>query len=249
MVGMELMDFPATTVDLWLIPLPEEGLTLQQLERQLSDGDYKRAMEFSRPSARSSFALTRAAARYILSRYLGLDAVAINFGKTDLGKPHVLATQNARGLRFNLTHSGQLAVLAVTAHSEVGVDIEYLGRRRNLHALIGRYFGETTSAALEQMTEAEAKPAFLRAWTQLEAFQKAIGEGLRGNYVKTEFALEPRPAGQFFGVTTDRGEASGWMSAELALPENYTGTVVAQSASSLSVNYFSLTPAELLATS
>ncbi len=118
--------------------------------------------------------LAGAALREILGGYLNIPAARVRLDRTPQGKP-LLA--DGGGPSFNLSHSGRMAVVAVSARERVGVDIEQLsGRSRE--RLYGRVLGSAEEAVVRACPPAERERAFLRHWTAKEACVKAHGSGL-----------------------------------------------------------------------
>jgi 4'-phosphopantetheinyl transferase len=133
-------------------------------------------------------AAARRALREILGAYLGEDpdAVALTIGAQ--GKPAL--ARGARGepaaaatppLSFNLSHSGGLALVAVTASgTPVGVDLERLRPRRDLVRLAARWLPAADAEAVAAAADGEREAVFYAAWTRHEARTKCTGGGLSG---------------------------------------------------------------------
>lgn len=112
-----------------------------------------------------------------LSRYLGVAAEQLQLIDDGYGKPHL--AEPAGPLRFSWSHSGEIAVLAVTRDDiELGVDVERGSRRLRVDALAQRYFAPGEVALLAQTESAARKARFLAMWTAKEAVLKALGRGL-----------------------------------------------------------------------
>ena len=95
----------------------------------LSPDEQARAARFRRPADRTRFAASHVALRHILAAYLSPErpehgAGALRFAVTAQGKPHLIRPASAPDLRFSLSHSGDLALIAITFGREVGVDVE-----------------------------------------------------------------------------------------------------------------------------
>jgi 4'-phosphopantetheinyl transferase len=111
-----------------------------------------------------------------LGRYLDLPPSAVPLETPPHGKPQLAASANS-DLRFNLAHSGQLAVVAVTRGGEIGVDVERVRPVEHWPEISSRYFHAEEAALLG--AEAHETPAtFFRCWTRKEAVLKAIGVGI-----------------------------------------------------------------------
>ena len=142
----------------------------------LSPDERRRAARFHFERDRRRFAAARGILRAILGRYLGLDPSALGFAYGHHGKP-ALASPSA-GPRFNVSHSGGLALLAFAAEHEVGVDVEQERPVPEMDSIRERNFSARENAELGVLPEAERGRAFFRCWTRKEAFIKAIGDGL-----------------------------------------------------------------------
>jgi 4'-phosphopantetheinyl transferase len=150
-----------------------------RLLRRLSPDELARAERFHFARHRDRFVAARALLRLLAGRYVGIPAREVRFNYGRRGKPCLhpsLAGPNR--LRFNVSHSDGLALLAFGWDSELGVDIEIERTLRDWESIAERYFTAGERAALGQLPSAERDRAFLRAWTRKEALFKATGDGL-----------------------------------------------------------------------
>ncbi len=159
----------------------------------LSDDEQARASRFLRESSRRRFVAARDALRRVLARCLACSPRAIRFGYEPQGRPFVV--EPAQGeLAFNVSHSDELALLAIGYGRRLGIDVERLGRRVSGEAVARRFFAPREAEALFALPEAERPAAFLRIWTRKEAYVKALGEGLRLPLDSFEVSLGEPPA-------------------------------------------------------
>jgi 4'-phosphopantetheinyl transferase len=121
-------------------------------------------------------AASRQTLRQVLGRYLGADPDSIELRLGQHGKPAL--ADPGTGLRFNLSHSGGIALIAVARAREVGIDVERIVPRRNLLGLAERALGAGAAAALRAVPADERPLAFHRAWVRHEALAKCHGVGL-----------------------------------------------------------------------
>jgi 4'-phosphopantetheinyl transferase len=113
--------------------------------------------------------------RTVLATYLNVEPEAVPLTRTPTGKPQLASM---RGPAFSLAHTGDLAVVAVTARPAVGVDIELAGRRA-AERTIRRALTDDERRAIDALDSPDARAeAFLRHWTVKEAYVKALGTGL-----------------------------------------------------------------------
>ncbi len=126
--------------------------------------------------------------RELLGAYLGLAADALPLACAAHGKPYLAGP--AGWLGFNLSHSGQHALIALGRGLELGVDLECSRRERPVAALARRYFRADEAARLERLPATRQQRAFLALWTCKEAVLKAIGRGLAFGLDRLGFALD-----------------------------------------------------------
>lgn len=117
-----------------------------------------------------------AALREVLARYLDERPTGIELRTGPHGKPAL--ADPSLPLRFSLSHSGELALVAVTLEREIGVDVERIRPRRNLERLAERALDPAAAAAVGAAAPTDKLTAFHRAWTRREAIAKCLGTGL-----------------------------------------------------------------------
>ncbi len=142
----------------------------------LSLPERRRAEAIRNPLVYRSYIHNRANMRRILSAYLDLHPGLLELGNGLKGKPYVSVPTT--DLRFNLSHSGGLALLAVLRGKEIGLDVECVRPRQGLEAIARRMFDRQTASALLDLPPQERIHGFHREWTRLEAGVKALGDGL-----------------------------------------------------------------------
>jgi 4'-phosphopantetheinyl transferase len=157
----------------WLWHVPIRGDFPAESWGVLDSGERARADRFLRREDRCRFVESHAAMRRILADLTGGSAADLPLTVTEDGKP-VLA---ASPLRFNLSHSGDHAVLAASFDAEVGVDVETSA------AADSDGIADLVMSAAEKRSYLARPPerradAFLRLWTRKEAVLKAVGCGL-----------------------------------------------------------------------
>jgi 4'-phosphopantetheinyl transferase len=124
---------------------------------------------------RRDFLVARGIVRSVLGAYLGIPPADVRIAAGANGKPFV---DSPAAPAFNVSHSHGLAVVAVAAGFEVGVDLELVDPRLEVGAVARRFLSADEAAYLSQLVPAPRTSAFLRLWTRKEAYAKAIGDGL-----------------------------------------------------------------------
>lgn len=174
-------------VFLWLVDLADPAL--DALASCLSAQEQARAARYRGEALQRGYRRGRAALRHILARQTGQTPAALALAEGPLGKP-VLAQG---GPHFNLSHSGTLALVAV---SEVAVGIDLEQRRDGFDgaALAPLVCHPEERAALAALPPAQAQSRFLQLWTHKEAYCKLLGTGLHTDPARLTFGASPGPA-------------------------------------------------------
>ncbi len=157
------------TVDVWKVSLDTEDGWLPP-----TPAEAERAARFVSDAPRRQYLRSHAALRAILRKYT---EAPLDFATAEHGKPYLPA---APELKFNLSHSHEMALVAVAQGFEVGVDVERLRPLRECMAIAERFFPPLEAAALADVAPAEREREFFRRWTAIEAKLKARGVGLFG---------------------------------------------------------------------
>lgn len=143
----------------------------------LDDDERRRAGRFMFDKDRRRFVAAHTAMRVTLGRYLQTEPAALRFANAEGGKPRLIGAPI--DLRFNLSHAGERALLAVAIGSEVGVDIEAHRVISDPLNIAKRFFSAAEQKRLREASPSDVDDVFLRIWTRKESFIKARGDGLR----------------------------------------------------------------------
>jgi 4'-phosphopantetheinyl transferase len=157
----------------------------------LSADEIARAARFHFEKDRLRFTRCRGVLRLVLARFLEIPPERIQFFYTAKGKPELSAGQNPKGLNFNVSHSDNMAVIAVGVGPALGVDIEKMRSNVNTNDLAERFFSTRERQALQSLPDAARFQAFYACWTRKEAFLKANGEGL--SFPLSDFSVTVDP--------------------------------------------------------
>jgi 4'-phosphopantetheinyl transferase len=173
-------------VDVWvadldaLPPTPEDWSVL-------SPDEAERAHRFRFDRHRNRFVRCRALLRQLIAEKTGGDAAAIAFRYGNYGKPEV------DGIHFNVSHSENLAAIALTHDRPVGIDVEAIDVTREVLPLARTAFSPAERAAIAAMTSEQQIAAFFRGWTRKEAYLKLLGTGFSLSPESFTVSLAPEP--------------------------------------------------------
>ena len=214
-------------VHVWRVDVDRAGSDLDRLEESLEGGERARARRFRFETDRRRFVSRRGVLREVLARYLGLPAAALRYRLAPHGKPR-LAGALPVDLRFNLSHSAGLALIAVTQGREVGVDVERVVPQRADDGVARRFFAPGEMDELGRFGGHDWIEAFFRCWTRKEAYIKARGEGLSFPLERFEVSLGPDEPARVLRVDGSAAEALGWSMLALNPAPGYAGAVVVE---------------------
>ena len=212
---------PESAVEVWRIPLALSAFELEHLARLLSCDEQMRAARFQFARDRSRYVGARGMLRVLLGSYLGLAPAAVALDSSPHGKPVLAAPSIA--VHFNLTHTGDLAICAITRNRVLGVDVERLDRMIDHDALARRFFSEREYAELQVIPSAERNRAFLACWTCKEAVAKAIGLGLSLPLNQIEVTADPDKPPRVLNIA--QGDAGEWSLYRIDAGSAYVATL------------------------
>jgi 4'-phosphopantetheinyl transferase len=150
----------------------------QELRGILTDDELDRANRFSFEIDRQRFIATRGTLRSILSRYITIYPSHLRFHYNQYGKPFLAAEFSAYLINFNLSHSGSMALYAITRNMEIGVDVERVRSDFEYEEIAELFFSANEVAILRMIPTEKKLEAFYNCWTRKEAYIKAQGKGL-----------------------------------------------------------------------
>ncbi len=213
-------------VHLWRVPLYWPPPIVAGLAATLSSDELERAGRFIRAADCARFVACRGALRSILGRYAALPPASCRFVYGAYGKPGLLHSPAGAGLQFNVSHSGDWALIAVVRDAPVGVDLEQIRPGVDVNGVGQMAFSAAERELLRTMPEEGQLAAFFDLWTCKEAYLKGVGTGFFGAPHQVTLTAGARSAGSAPG----NGEEGtrGWFVANLSLVEGYAAAVAAE---------------------
>ena len=225
---------------IWRIVIEEKSYNLQSLTQLLSTDEISRANRFRFQKDRTQFIIARGMLRTILSRYLHVQPASLHFGYGAQGKPYLI---NKNGepdnLRFNLSHSEEIILYAVTLDQELGIDVERIRPEFATETIAEKFFSPSEVKSLRGLPPVLQPAAFFNCWTRKEAFLKARAEGLTYPLDQFSVSLLPGEPPGLLSLAADSQELSRWSFFHLTPKPGYIGTLVV-SGHYAQLRYFSL---------
>jgi 4'-phosphopantetheinyl transferase len=196
----------AGDVHVWLASLDRPPEVVAACESILSEPERDKASRMRFAADRQRVVVGRCLLRRILGTYLRINPADLVFAYNRNGKPSL---EGERGLHFNLSHSGSMALYAVTALGEVGVDLEQLRPLPEMDDIAQRWFSAEEQTVFREVSKLDQAPSeqreavFFKLWTRKEAVAKCHGGGI----------AEPEIAGSFRGQVVEINPGPGFAGA------------------------------------
>ena len=224
------------------LDLNAESSRIESLRSVLSPDELVRADRFKFDEPRRRFVVCRAALRRLLGSCLDCGPESLKFvyglhGKPML-EPNAVASAGHSPLaphpllvEFGVSHSADLALIAITVGRRVGVDVERHDAKVRILKLATRFFSPREAAELVSLPECDQLAGFYRGWTCKEAYLKATGFGLSFPLSKFTVALNPRESMSLLEVADQPDEAARWRMHSLDVAADFSAAMLVEAAS------------------
>ena len=175
---------PENEAQLWYFKVDEFFKEVEFYANLLSLKETARANSFKFAKDRRVYILARGLLRILSGRYLNKIPKNIKFDYGEYGKPNY---NFQTPIKFNISHSGNIIVMAFARNCEIGVDIEKIKDDFDVIDIAQHFFSPDEIQTLEALPEKERVHGFYRCWTRKESFIKAKGSGL--SFPLTSFSV------------------------------------------------------------
>jgi 4'-phosphopantetheinyl transferase len=224
-------------VRVWLIDLTVDDNDLDELIRLLDIDERARAARFVRTHLSRRFVASHAALRILLGGALGIAPEAVRFRYGIRGKAALAGELAASEMTFNLSHSGEAALIAIAERRAVGVDLEDLRRDVDFELLTAHSLAQAEYAWISSLPPESRREAFYTCWTAKEAYIKARGDGLSFGLKDFETLPDAESDGLRLTVYKTAVESARWTLTRLSLPPGWIGALAVEaSATGAEVN-------------
>ncbi|HEX3470576.1 MAG TPA: 4'-phosphopantetheinyl transferase superfamily protein [Silvibacterium sp.] len=209
-------------VHIWRLE-PEPAVELSHYFHLLDRGEQDRAGRFRFQHLTRSFIVDHGRLRLILGAYTRSNPEDLVFSLNKFGKPRLEDLDS--GLRFNLSHTEGLTLLALCLDAEIGIDVEAVRPMEDWQEVARSHFSIRENDALKSTIRSDRQNAFFRCWTRKEAFLKANGHGLSMPLDSFAVSLAPEEFPALLDCAWDPHETSRWLLFSLELGQKFIGAL------------------------
>lgn len=217
--------------------LDAERFSIDTAIAMLSKYELMRAEQFVFDRDRHRFIIARAELRRQLASRTKLPPELIEFEYGRHGKPLLASGQTEIDLRFNVSHSENLALYAFSLGREIGVDVEAIRAIPDSDDIAEHCFSQQERHELSSLVSADKQKGFFSCWTRKEAFIKALGKGFSRSLDSFDVSTLPADADVVSKVGSINDVDSHWelysfnpapgFVAAIALEHEFENTVIA----------------------
>jgi 4'-phosphopantetheinyl transferase len=154
-----------------------------------------------------------------------MDPAQLEFREGPYGKPELISNTSVESLKFNLSHSHEAALVALTVERQIGVDIEYVKPGFKWQEVAERFFAPGEITRLRALPADEQPRGFFTCWTRKEAYIKAKGGGLSIPLQDFEVSLSSGASASLISCTSDPKETTRWSLAKVDVGPEYEAAV------------------------
>lgn len=218
---------PDDEVHVWRASLNSSASDAARLKLILSSDELERAEAFHFETDSRRCVVGRGYLRLLLGDILNLPANSLRFEYDEFGKPRLTPTQE-RLLRFNVSHSGDLILIAITRGRVVGVDVERIRTDLDLEEVAARFFSINEYKRLALLDGPGRYEAFFTCWTRKEAYLKARGDGLSLPLDHFDVSFRPMEEARLLETRHDPAEVGRWKLLPVSVPAGYVAAVAVE---------------------
>jgi 4'-phosphopantetheinyl transferase len=208
-------------VHLYAFRLDAAAQVISDFKRMLSEEERRRAERFGMEHLQRRFIVAHGVMRSVLGGCLSCAPSEVEYAYGVRGKPRLVHAE----IEFNLAHSDELGLLAVTRGMAVGVDVEKLRPMPDGLDIARRFFSAREVAMFETVPVAGHDEAFFNLWTRKEAWLKATGDGISESLSKVEFTFRSKEIPEVIAIDGSADAAKKWSLFALSPAPNYVGAL------------------------
>ncbi|HSS65655.1 MAG TPA: 4'-phosphopantetheinyl transferase superfamily protein [Gammaproteobacteria bacterium] len=215
-------------VDVWRISTALNEERAANFGSVLSPDQQARAKRMRVRDKRRQYIIAQGLTRILIGKVVDADPESLEFSRGPKGKPYLGGRFADAGIQFNMTHTSNMALIALTLKREIGIDIERIRHNLQWEKLVRRYFSPLEHYHYSKLPESVRLRAFFTCWTRKEAVLKAIGTGLGGGLGSFDVSVDPDAPPALLGDRWQGRFHGDWTITQLDPGEGYVATLVTE---------------------
>lgn len=223
------------SVHIWLLRFDELKGQEQDFYNLLADEEKKRADNFFSNIDRTRYIVSKGYLRKLLEKFTLTDPEKIVFTANDYGKPALKFP--TLELYFNISHSANLGLIAISDIAEIGIDVEKHKKIKTIDKIADRFFSQTEKEVLLKLPGKHKLEGFFNCWSRKEAFIKSIGRGLSFPLKLFDVTLKPGDPAELIEIREANESANQWFLQEISVDVGYSAAFCIKSKPGFSIYY------------
>jgi 4'-phosphopantetheinyl transferase len=224
-------------VHIWRIFIDIDSPIIKTYLPILSIDEQEKANRFCFLNDRNRFITVRSILRRIIGYYIGKSPRELKFNFNQYGKPFLSQNSSTNAIKFNVSHSHEIALIAVNQDFDIGVDVEYIHTNFDFEGIVERFFSVNEKNVWRSLPNYQKVEAFFNCWTRKEAFIKAKGKGLSLPLNEFDVSFKPGEPASLLNTAWDKKEVDDWSVEEIKPAYGYVGALAVE-ASNLEVKFW-----------
>lgn len=211
-------------IDIWLCELKKLSNNIDEFYSVLSEDEQEHTEKLKIEDKRQQYIITRGSLRKYLGLLTETDPAVFKFKYLKHGKPVLEESSQYADISFNVSHSNDIALIAISRKRNIGIDVEIINHETDHQALVTRFFSKAEQSEFNNCSASTKAKAFCACWTRKEAFIKAIGDGVA--YGLDTFDIEVDPELQQPEINLHKASTETWSALNLAINDDYMACLV-----------------------
>ena len=218
----------SSEVHVWRVFMDTTNFQSESLLETLSADELTRAEKFHFERDQQRFIMARGILRVILGHYLGKKPSELCFEYASHGKPVLANNDGCAALSFNLSHSGEIILYAITRSRKIGIDVERIRDNVDVGQIAHRFFSAGEIGSLDKIHKKNRSEVFFQYWARKEAFIKATGEGVSFPMEQCDVSLIGGSVLSPIILPGDNSESSHWYGQDLFPGHGYAAAIAVE---------------------
>jgi 4'-phosphopantetheinyl transferase len=214
----------ACEIHLWRLALELSPERVHDFAEMLSADERRKLDGMHSAERRDSFCICRGSLRMLLGRYTGIPPDRIRLTKGALGKPGLDRGAFTTDLQFSVSHSDQVALIALAMGRRLGVDVQGFRAATRIADIERGFFSSQERESIRALPGELRASAFYSCWTRKEAVVKALGGSIAALSRDIIVSSDPLGPARILSMPST-GESGEWQLCDLPMSQGYAASL------------------------